>query len=74
MDIKRVWSGSFTFKGVAVVAIASLLLGLAISGSFDWLAPSRAVNTGRRCKLRHSNRQSVARFRRAFEKDETRGR
>jgi serine protease Do len=46
MDIKRVWSGSFTFKGVAVVAIASLLLGLAISGSFDWLAPSRAVNMG----------------------------
>jgi len=46
MDIKRVWGGSFTFKGVAVVAIASLLLGLAISGSFDWLAPSRAVNMG----------------------------
>jgi serine protease Do len=46
MDIKRVWSGSFTFKGVAVAAIASLLLGLAISGSFDWLAPSRAVNMG----------------------------
>ncbi|HKX51857.1 MAG TPA: DegQ family serine endoprotease [Candidatus Binatia bacterium] len=46
MDIKRVWSGSFTFKGVAIVAIASLLLGLAISGSFDWLAPSRAVNMG----------------------------
>jgi serine protease Do len=46
MDIKRVWSGSFTFKGVAIAAIASLLLGLAISGSFDWLAPSRAVNMG----------------------------
>jgi serine protease Do len=46
MDIKRVWSFSFTFKGVAVAAIASLLLGLAISGSFDWLAPSRAVNLG----------------------------
>src|ERR671913_1488400 len=46
MDIKKVWSGSFTFKGVAVAAIASLLLGLAISGSFDWLAPSRAVNMG----------------------------
>jgi serine protease Do len=46
MDIKRVWSSSFTFKGVAVAAIASLLLGLAISGSFDWLAPSRAVNMG----------------------------
>src|SRR3990170_6146017 len=46
MDIKRVWSSSFTFKGVAVAAIASLLLGLAISGSFDWLAPSRAVNLG----------------------------
>src|SRR5918992_736544 len=46
MDIKRVWSSSFTFKGVAVAAIASLLLGLTISGSFDWLAPSRAVNMG----------------------------
>src|SRR5829696_1132946 len=46
MDIKKVWSGSFTFKGVAVAAIASLLLGLAISGSFDWLAPSRAINMG----------------------------
>src|SRR5687768_1310913 len=46
MDIKRVWSSSFTFKGVAIAAIASLLLGLAISGSFDWLAPSRAVNMG----------------------------
>jgi serine protease Do len=44
MDIKKVWSRSFTFKGVAFVAIASLLVGLAISGSFDWLAPSRAVN------------------------------
>lgn len=46
MDIKRVWSGSFTLKGVAIAATASLLLGLAISGSFDWLAPSRAVNMG----------------------------
>src|SRR5687767_4824845 len=46
MDIKKVWSASFTFKGVAIAAIASLLLGLAISGSFDWLAPSRAVNLG----------------------------
>ena len=46
MDIKKVLSGSFTLKGVAIAAIASLLLGLAISGSFDWLAPSRAVNVG----------------------------
>jgi serine protease Do len=46
MDIKKVWRGSFTSKGVAFVAIASLLAGLAISGSFDWLAPSRAVNMG----------------------------
>jgi serine protease Do len=44
MDIKKVWSRSFTFKGVAFAAVASLLVGLAISGSFDWLAPSRAVN------------------------------
>ena len=44
MNIKKVWNGSFTSQGVALVAMASLLVGLGISGSFDWLAPSRAVN------------------------------
>ena len=44
MNIKKVWNGDFTSQGVALVAIASLLVGLGISGSFDWLAPSRAVN------------------------------
>ena len=44
MDIKKVWNGNFTFKGVALVALVSLLIGLGISGSFDWLSPSRAVN------------------------------
>src|SRR5687768_1189404 len=44
MNIKRVWSRTITFKAVAFAAVASLLVGLAISGSFDWLAPSRAVN------------------------------
>jgi serine protease Do len=44
MDTKKVWNGQFTFKGLSLAAIASLLVGLAISGSFDWLAPSRAVN------------------------------
>jgi serine protease Do len=44
MDIKKVWNGNFTFKGVALVAVVSLLIGLGISGSFDWLSPSRAVN------------------------------
>lgn len=44
MDIRKAWRGQFTFKALALVATASLLVGLAISGSFDWLAPSRAVN------------------------------
>jgi serine protease Do len=31
-------------KGVAIVALVSLVIGLGISGSLDWLSPSRAVN------------------------------
>jgi serine protease Do len=41
---KKLWSGNVNFKTVAVVALTSLLVGLGISGSFDWLVPSRAVN------------------------------
>jgi serine protease Do len=32
------------FKGIVLVALVSLVIGLGISGSLDWLAPSRAVN------------------------------
>jgi serine protease Do len=44
MDGKKLWIGNVNFKTVALVAITSLLVGLGISGSFDWLVPSRAVN------------------------------
>src|SRR5512147_1653866 len=44
MNWKRIWSGHVSFKGVILVALISLVIGLGISGSLDWLAPSRAVN------------------------------
>jgi len=44
MNLKRIWSGHVSFKGVILVALVSLVVGLGISGSLDWLAPSRAVN------------------------------
>ena len=44
MNWKRIWSGHVSFKGVILVALVSLVVGLGISGSLDWLAPSRAVN------------------------------
>jgi serine protease Do len=44
MNLKRIWSGHVSFKGVMLVALVSLVVGLGISGSLDWLAPSRAVN------------------------------
>jgi serine protease Do len=44
MNLKRIWSGRVSFKGVMLVALVSLVVGLGISGSLDWLAPSRAVN------------------------------
>jgi serine protease Do len=42
MDAKN-W-GNVSFKGVVLVALVSLIVGLGISGALDWLAPSRAVN------------------------------
>jgi serine protease Do len=33
-----------SFKGAVLVALVSLVVGLGISGSLDWLSPSRAVN------------------------------
>ncbi len=44
MNWKRIWSGHVSFKGVILVALVSLVVGLGISGSLDWLVPSRAVN------------------------------
>jgi serine protease Do len=44
MDHKKVWRGKVSIKGVVLVALVSLLVGLGISGNFDWLTPSRALN------------------------------
>jgi serine protease Do len=44
MNLKSIWRGDVGFKGVILVALVSLVVGLGISGSLDWLAPSRAVN------------------------------
>ncbi len=44
MSSKNLWDGNISMKGVVLVALVSLAIGLGISGSLDWLAPSRAVN------------------------------
>ncbi|MBI1998016.1 MAG: DegQ family serine endoprotease [Deltaproteobacteria bacterium] len=44
MNLNSIWRGDVSFKGVILVALVSLVVGLGISGSLDWLAPSRAVN------------------------------
>jgi serine protease Do len=44
MSVKNPWGGNFSLKGVVLVALVSLVIGLGISGSLDWLAPGRAVN------------------------------
>jgi serine protease Do len=44
MKLRRLWSGNVGVKGILLVALVSLIIGLGISGSLDWLAPSRAVN------------------------------
>ncbi len=44
MNLKHFWGGSVGFKGVVLVALVSLIIGLGISGGLDWLSPSRAVN------------------------------
>jgi len=44
MNLKNLWAGNVSFKGVVLVALVSLVVGLGISGALDWLAPSRAVN------------------------------
>ena len=42
MNEKKPWSG-VSLKGAALVALISLVVGLGISGSLDWLSPSRAL-------------------------------
>lgn len=44
MNLRNIWGGGVSFKGAVLVALVSLAVGLGISGSLDWLAPSRAVN------------------------------
>jgi len=44
MNLKSVWNGNVGIKEVILVALVSVVVGLGISGSLDWLAPSRAVS------------------------------
>ena len=44
MGLKNIWGAGVSIKGAVLVALTSLAIGLGISGSLDWLAPSRAVN------------------------------
>ncbi len=43
MNEKKFWSGGINFKGAALVALVSVIVGLGISGSLGWLVPSRAL-------------------------------
>ena len=44
MNLRSIVNGSSGLKGMVLVALVSLIVGLGISGSLDWLSPSRAVN------------------------------
>jgi serine protease Do len=44
MSFKNLGERNVTVKGAILVALVSLVVGLGISGSLDWLSPSRAVN------------------------------
>jgi serine protease Do len=44
MNLRNNPKFNVSLKAVVLVALISLVVGLGISGSFDWLAPSRAVN------------------------------
>jgi hypothetical protein len=44
MNPKNLWGGKVSTKSVVFVALFSLVIGLGISASLGWLAPSRAVN------------------------------
>jgi serine protease Do len=43
MNEKKSWSGNMSLKGAVLVALVSLVIGLGISGSLDWLSPGRAL-------------------------------
>ncbi len=43
MKLRNLWNGNVSLKGVILVAMVSLVVGLGISSSLNWLAPSRAV-------------------------------
>ncbi|HEX2241920.1 MAG TPA: trypsin-like peptidase domain-containing protein, partial [Gammaproteobacteria bacterium] len=43
MNESNKWSGSVSLKGAVLVGLVSLVVGLGISGSLDWLSPSRAL-------------------------------
>jgi serine protease Do len=43
MNDRKKWGGSVSLKGAALVGLVCLVIGLGISGSLDWLAPSRAL-------------------------------
>ena len=45
MGSKKIWRGDVSLKSVVLVALTSLAIGLGISGSLDWLAPSRAASS-----------------------------
>ena len=38
MNLKNIWNGNVSLRGVILVALVSLVVGLGISGSLDWLA------------------------------------
>lgn len=44
MGLKNIWNQGVSVRSVLFVAFTSLAIGLGISGSLDWLAPSRALN------------------------------
>jgi serine protease Do len=55
MNEKKTWSGNISLKGAVLVALVSLVVGLGISGSLDWLAPSRALMEERATDVRPPN-------------------
>jgi S1-C subfamily serine protease len=50
MEPESKWGGSVSFKGAVLVALVSLVVGLGISGSLDWLSRSGGKFSGR-CRI-----------------------
>lgn len=44
MEENGIWGKRMGVKGLVVVALVSLLVGLGVSGSLDWLSSGRAIN------------------------------